>query len=107
MRQGEIMQLGTPSEILRAPADDYVAQFVEDISLVRAIHAVDLLVPAGIDCGARTATVTPQATVEDMLSALARGTTGFSVAGEDGKVLGVIVPEAVLAVLDRDRERRH
>jgi glycine betaine/proline transport system ATP-binding protein len=107
MRQGEVIQLGKPSEILRAPADDYVAQFVEDISLVRAINAADLLAPAGIDCGPRAATVTPHTTVEDLLSALARGTTGFSVAGPDGKVLGAIAPEAVLAVLDRDRERRH
>jgi glycine betaine/proline transport system ATP-binding protein len=107
MRQGEIIQLGTPSEILRAPADDYVAQFVEDISLVRAIHAADLLVPAGIDCGPRAAIVTPEATVEDMLSALARGTTGFSVADDDGRVLGTIAADAVLAVLDRDRERRN
>jgi glycine betaine/proline transport system ATP-binding protein len=107
MRQGEIIQLGKPSEILRDPADDYVAQFVEDISLVRAIHAADLVIPAGIDGGSRMATVTPQTSVEDLLSAMARGTTGFSVAGADGKVLGAIDPQAVLAVLDRDRERRH
>jgi glycine betaine/proline transport system ATP-binding protein len=107
MRQGEVIQLGKPSEILRAPADEYVAQFVEDISLVRAIHAADLVVPAAIDCGPRMATVTPQATVEDLLSALARGTTGFCVAGEDGKVLGAIDPQSILAVLDRDRARRH
>ncbi len=107
MRQGEIIQLGKPSEILRAPADGYVEQFVEDISLVRAIQAADLLGPTGIDCGSRMATVAPQATVEDLLSALARGTTGFQVATEDGAVLGAIAPQAVLAVLDRDRERRH
>ncbi len=107
MRQGAVIQLGKPSEILRAPADDYVAQFVEDISLVRAIHAADLLAPSGIDCGPRAATVTPHTTVEDMLSAMARGTTGFSVADDDGKVLGAVGSQAVLDVLDRDRERRH
>jgi hypothetical protein len=52
------------------------------------------------------ATVRPQATVEDLLSELARGATGFSVA-EDGRVLGKIAPQSVLAVLDRERERRH
>jgi hypothetical protein len=53
------------------------------------------------------ATVRPQATVEDLLSELARGATGFSVAAEDGRVLGKIAPQSVLAVLDRERERRH
>jgi glycine betaine/proline transport system ATP-binding protein len=107
MRQGEVIQLGKPSEILRAPADGYVAQFVEDISLVRAIHAADLAAPNGVDCGPQVATVTPEATVEDLLSALARGATGFHVAAADGAALGSIDRQSVLAVLDRDRERRH
>jgi glycine betaine/proline transport system ATP-binding protein len=106
MRQGEIIQIGKPTEILRNPADDYVAQFVEDISLVRAVRAGDLAVPAGVDGGASMATVTPQATVEDLLSELARGAAGFRVV-EDGKVLGAVDAKSVLAVLDRDRERRH
>jgi glycine betaine/proline transport system ATP-binding protein len=106
MRQGEIIQLGKPTEILRHPADDYVAQFVEDIPLVRAVRAGDLLVPDQNAGGARMMTVSPQATVEDLLAELARGSTGFSVA-EDGRVLGAIDAQSVLAILDRDRERRH
>ena len=38
MRQGEIIQIGRPADIVREPADDYVARFVEDIPLVR-VHA--------------------------------------------------------------------
>ncbi len=107
MRQGEIIQLGKPSEILRNPADDYVSQFVEDISLVRAVNAGDLAVANGFDGGARVETVAPTATVEDLLAKLAGGVTGFKVAGADGQLLGAIEPKSVLAVLDRDRERRH
>jgi glycine betaine/proline transport system ATP-binding protein len=107
MRQGEIIQIGKPSEILRDPADGYVAQFVEDISLVRAVNAGDLAVANGVDAGASAETVAPDATVEDLLARLARGSTGFKVAGADGNVLGAIDRSAVLAVLDRDRERRH
>jgi glycine betaine/proline transport system ATP-binding protein len=107
MRQGEIIQLGKPSEILRNPADGYVAQFVEDISLVRAVNARDLAVGNGVEDGARVETVPPEATVEDLLAKLAVGATGFRVAGADGSLLGAIDAKAVLAVLDRDRERRH
>jgi glycine betaine/proline transport system ATP-binding protein len=110
MRQGEIIQIGRPNEILRAPADDYVAQFVEDISLVRAIHASDLAISpgtdGGIDCGPRIVSVEPDATVEDLLAHLAAGMTGFRVARPDGHALGAIDAKTVLAVLDRDRERR-
>src|SRR5215470_704204 len=90
MRQGEIIQLGKPSEILRNPADDYVAQFVEDISLVRAVCASDIAVANGIDAGPRMETVAPGATVEDLLAKLASGATGFRVTNADGHVLGAI-----------------
>lgn len=33
MRSGEIIQLGRPEELMNAPADDYVAQFVEGAAL--------------------------------------------------------------------------
>jgi len=106
MRQGEVIQIGRPNDILRAPADDYVAQFVEDISLVRAVRASDLAIEGGVDCGPRMVTVGPEATVEDLLARLAAGTTGFCVARADGQMLGSIDAKSVLAVLDRDRERR-
>ena len=107
MRQGEIIQLGRPSDILRDPVDDYVAQFIEDISLVRAVRASDIVVPSGVDGGPRMETVQATATIEDLLAQLASGTTGFRVVGEAGNALGLIDPKSVLAVLDRDRERRH
>lgn len=107
MRQGEIIQLGKPTDILRNPADGYVAQFVEDISLVRAVCASDIAVRDGVDCGPRMETVKAAASVEDLLALLATGTTGFRVVDQDGSALGSIDPKSVLAILDRDRDRRH
>ena len=43
MRQGEIIQIGRPADIVREPADDYVARFVEDIPLVRVVLAKDIM----------------------------------------------------------------
>ncbi len=34
MRDGRIVQVGTPNDILTDPANDYVAQFVQDLSLI-------------------------------------------------------------------------
>jgi glycine betaine/proline transport system ATP-binding protein len=107
MRQGEIIQLGKPTDILRNPADGYVAQFLEDISLVRAVCASDIAVKDALDCGSRVETVKANASVEDLLALLAIGATGFRVIDEEDHVLGSITPDSVLAILDRDRERRH
>lgn len=39
MRDGEIVQLGSPVEIISAPADDYVAEFVRDVATIGAISS--------------------------------------------------------------------
>ena len=39
MRDGEIVQLGPPEEIVTKPADDYVAEFVQDVSRTRVIQS--------------------------------------------------------------------
>ena len=39
MRDGEIVQIGTPMEIVTNPADDYVAEFVQDIPRGKVLEA--------------------------------------------------------------------
>lgn len=43
MKDGEIRQLGTAEEILRRPADDYVAEFVQDIDPARVLTAQQIM----------------------------------------------------------------
>lgn len=47
MRDGEIVQVGTPEEILRAPADGYVRRFIEDVDAARIRSAEAAMVPVG------------------------------------------------------------
>jgi glycine betaine/proline transport system ATP-binding protein len=44
MKDGEIVQIGTPEEILTAPANDYVASFVEKVDRKTIITASSLMV---------------------------------------------------------------
>ena len=39
MRDGEIVQLGTPEQIVTSPADDYVAEFIQDVSRSKVIQS--------------------------------------------------------------------
>lgn len=45
MRDGQIVQVGTPEEILMDPANDYVAQFVQDVDRARVLTADAVLEP--------------------------------------------------------------
>jgi glycine betaine/proline transport system ATP-binding protein len=45
MKDGELVQIGTPEEIVTAPADDYVADFVSGISKLGLITAQSVMEP--------------------------------------------------------------
>jgi glycine betaine/proline transport system ATP-binding protein len=47
MRDGEIVQVGTPEEILREPADAYVRRFIEDVDATRIRCAEAAMIPVG------------------------------------------------------------
>jgi glycine betaine/proline transport system ATP-binding protein len=44
MKDGEIVQLGTPEQILREPADEYVERFVEDVDYAKVRMAESVMV---------------------------------------------------------------
>jgi glycine betaine/proline transport system ATP-binding protein len=45
MRDGKMVQMGTAEEIVMAPADDYVAEFVAGISRLKVVHAHAVMQP--------------------------------------------------------------
>lgn len=44
MRDGEIVQIGNPEEILTSPADGYVERFIEDVDYAKVRHAEAVMV---------------------------------------------------------------
>lgn len=63
MRDGRIVQIGTPEEILTDPANDYVAQFVQDVDRARVLTAGSVMEPAR---SVITATAGPRAALRTM-----------------------------------------
>src|SRR5690606_31400012 len=59
MRDGRIVQVGTAEQILNDPANDYVAQFVQDVDRTRVLTASSVMEPPvavlGSEQGPRTA----------------------------------------------------
>ncbi len=44
LRDGQVVQVGTPEEILTAPADDYVADFTRDVNRSRVLTARSVMI---------------------------------------------------------------
>lgn len=102
MRTGKIVQIGRPAEIVLNPADDYVAQFTEDMSLLRILKAGDLATAAK---GSLPDTrVEADAPLETIMPMVASGVAGFTVTG--GPEPRALSAAAVFAALDRDLGRR-
>lgn len=58
MKDGEIVQIGTPEEILMNPSDEYVERFVEDVDLSKVLTAAHIMKKADtvqVDRGPRVA----------------------------------------------------
>lgn len=58
MRDGEIVQIGTPEDILMSPSNEYVERFVEDVDLSKVLTAAHIMKRADtvqIDRGPRVA----------------------------------------------------
>lgn len=59
MRNAKLIQVGTPEEILTAPANDYVEKFIEDVDRSRILTAENVMIPPAMvnieKAGPRTA----------------------------------------------------
>jgi glycine betaine/proline transport system ATP-binding protein len=105
MRDGRIVQLGTPEELVGSPADDYVANFVRDIPRT---HVLTLrwimrdLRPGEVTSGAELDVAT---TVKDAVPVVA-ATNGPVRAVDGGRVVGVVDRTAVLEAMAEAPEER-
>ncbi|MGW1881043.1 quaternary amine ABC transporter ATP-binding protein [Streptomyces sp. NPDC001970] len=99
MRDGRIVQLGTPEEIVGSPADDYVRDFVRDVPREQVMTVRTAMRPADAsDADAGGPAVPPDATVAQAIDAVARAGVPARVMDE-GRCLGIVDHAALLAVV--------
>ena len=103
MRDGEVVQTGTPAELITNPVDDYVAEFTNDVPLVRVLLAHEVTDPNAIPDGGRTR-VSSDTPVEALLPMLAAHPEGVAVE-RAGTVEGVVTAQSVIAALARLSDR--
>ena len=103
MKDGAIVQVGTPEDIVTQPADDYVADFVAGISKLKLVFAHTVMRPVA-EYEANAATLPematcPQAGPEDDLDTLVGLAVGQDkpiVIMDDGAPVGVVTKDALL-----------
>ncbi|WP_336112785.1 quaternary amine ABC transporter ATP-binding protein [Streptomyces sp. PTD9-10] len=98
MRDGRVVQLGTPEEIVSSPADDYVREFVRDVPREQVVTCRTAMRPAHPQEAGTGPAVGPDAPVAEAIEAVARSGAPARVMDE-GKCVGVVGPEQLLDVV--------
>lgn len=92
MRDGRIVQLGSPEEILTDPANDYVAQFVQDVDRARVLTASGVMEPTRAMCPV-------SAGLRGALRILRDRQVGSLFVIENRRLLGTVTDRAVIRAI--------
>lgn len=101
MKDGRLVQIGTPEEIVTNPVDEYVADFVAGISNLHLVHARKIMIAFDTyqDTNGFVIDECLRASPDDDLNHLADLSTETDnpiIIAEDGKPVGVVTKRALL-----------
>lgn len=103
MRDGRIIQIGTPEELVANPVDDYVRDFTREVPLMRVLSAHHLIDPKTAKFSKDNLPhIDENASSEALVRLLAGSVDGVVVTGANGKVRGLATPMSVISRLSRD-----
>jgi glycine betaine/proline transport system ATP-binding protein len=85
MKDGEIVQTGTPEDLVLHPATDYVAEFTRNVPKAKVVRVASLVRPGAVHTGLPS--VSPPMRVAEA-AALFGDTDTLAVIAEDGAVAG-------------------
>lgn len=99
MRSGRIVQIGTAEEILNDPANDYVAQFVQDVDRTRVLTATSVMEQPLADV---TSTAGPRAALRTMRE---NQTGAAFVLGRDRQLVGAVRADPVAEAVRKGEDK--
>lgn len=96
MKDGEIVQIGTPEEILMSPSNEYVERFVEDVDLAKVLTAGHIMKQADtvqVDRGPRVAL--------RLMKQL--GISSIYVVDKSNRLMGAVTAQDAVAASETDK----
>jgi len=97
MKDGVVVQIGTPAHLVLSPADDYVAEFTQDVPRVRIITAGEII-DDNKNLDGISLRVDASATLEKIMPLFNDHPEGLIVE-RDGADVGVVTPQLVVNAL--------
>ncbi len=98
MKDGEIVQMGTPQQIVAYPASDYVREFVKDVPRAKVLTARTIMQAVNSSSTTYENHVQSDTTLEQLIPITAELDSPIAVT-EDGAVIGTVDRTAVMMAL--------
>jgi len=111
MKDGIIVQIGTPEDIVTQPADDYVADFVKGISRLKLVFAHTVMQTpnayeqngGSLQGADQWQSASPEADLDSLISLAVNKDQPIAI-NEDNKLVGIVTKDALLRGIQGDSE---
>ena len=97
MKDGAVIQTGTPEELVLRPATDYVAEFTRDVQRAKVMSVRSLMRPA--NGSAYAGEIRPEQKIAAIASRVIEAGKPFAVVDATGDLIGEIAPQPILDLL--------
>ncbi|ROR89239.1 quaternary amine ABC transporter ATP-binding protein [Nocardioides aurantiacus] len=98
LRDGEVVQIGTPDEVVGAPADDYVADFTSDVPRSHVLTLKWVMRPPRPDDSSEGPVMSSSTIVREAAQAALASDHPVRVV-DDGELVGIVDDDAILRVV--------
>ncbi len=98
MKAGKVIQIGTPEELVLAPADDYVREFTSEIPRAKVL-SVSTVMSSPVGNEVRGEDIFPYSRIESIAPEVISRDRAMAVVDKSGEVVGRLEPGHIIPVL--------
>ncbi len=98
MKDGEIIQVGTPEDLVLSPADSYVAEFTREVQRSKVMSAGRIMQPVANGAG-HPQTVKSSDKIASFAADIVEARRSFGVIDDAGKLVGEVTADRVIDLL--------
>ena len=102
LRDGLVVQQGTPQEIILSPADKYVTDFIKDINRGRVLQVSSVMESKKLTDGPQ---IDKHMVLEEALQIISNARVHEAIVTEDGKAIGSVELGRMISAIARPSER--
>ncbi|NNF78240.1 MAG: betaine/proline/choline family ABC transporter ATP-binding protein [Rhizobiales bacterium] len=101
MKDGKVVQIGTPEELVLNPADDYVAEFTHNVTKSKVVRVRTIMkpLPGRAPKGGYGGTVLVSDTVAEVAQLVENSKKTLRVLDENGEIVGCLSRDDVVAIM--------